>query len=135
MKVFLSHALADEASAAELAKHLTKDGLEVWRASEQVLPGSNFAEEIGKALRSADAMVVLVSPDAAKSEWLQHEISFAISEPSFRNRVVPVILKASSQMPWILNRFQQIKAGADLAKAAREISKVLHSASAQLQTA
>src|SRR6266480_657437 len=135
MKVFLSHSVSDEDTAVELSKGLAKEGFDVWNPRIEVGAGGNFAEEIGRALRTSDAMVILVSPAAMKSDWMQEEINYALTEPRFRNRVVPVILRPSSQMPWILNRFPTVKAGDNLAKTAREIARLLRIESTRLQPA
>ena len=60
MQVFISYARADEDFAKALSSQLTKRGLSVWNADDEVLPGDNFWLRIGEALRKSRAMVVLV---------------------------------------------------------------------------
>jgi hypothetical protein len=68
MKVFLSYADADRSYTQGLASELTREGYQVWNAAQEVLPGENFPLKIGEALEQSTAMVVLLSPEAVKSE-------------------------------------------------------------------
>jgi hypothetical protein len=69
-KIFLSYAHRDLKSARELARVLKKHGLGVW-PDEEIAPGENWWEQTGKALSEADAMVVLLSPEAVESSEVQ----------------------------------------------------------------
>lgn len=78
MKIFLSHAPEDKELARDLATRLSEHGFDVWFDEWQLMPGDNFAKRIGEALEESDAMVVLVSPAAMKSNWVRGEINFAL---------------------------------------------------------
>jgi hypothetical protein len=80
MRVFLSYTTADEDFAKQLGSHLSKRGCEVWDPSEQLFPGDNWSLKIGEALKQSKAMVVLLSPDSIKSEWVRREIEYAIGD-------------------------------------------------------
>ena len=71
MKVFISHSDHDEALASKIVSSLEDAGLEVWYDRREVLPGDNWAERIVRALREANAMVVLVTPSAFESIQMQ----------------------------------------------------------------
>ena len=77
VKVFLSYAERDEKLAQSIRVELEKGGLMVWDASAKLAPGDNWALELGKALREADAMVVLLSPAALASDHVKREIEYA----------------------------------------------------------
>ncbi len=106
MKVFISHALADRAYAARLAKVLTADGHTVVYPGEAILPGDNLLEVVARALNEANAMVVLLSPEAMESQWVQNEIEQAIGSFRFRDRLIPVMLRKTPKYPWILRELQ-----------------------------
>ncbi|HSN87833.1 MAG TPA: toll/interleukin-1 receptor domain-containing protein, partial [Thermoanaerobaculia bacterium] len=59
IKVFLSYAHSDGNWARELSGHLEAAGFRVLDPVGQLLPGDNWSLEIGKALDSSQAMVVL----------------------------------------------------------------------------
>ena len=70
--VFVSYARPDEPLAHEVAEALRGVGYCVWRDDE--LPAHRgYAEVIEERLQSADAVVVLWSADAAKSQWVRAE--------------------------------------------------------------
>ena len=107
-QVFISAAKSDNAWARDLSERLEKAGIDTWVPVAEILPGANWSREIGRALDRADAMVVLVSPDAMKSDWVRREIQFALGEERFENRLIPVQVRRtpSDDIPWILRELQ-----------------------------
>lgn len=74
--VFVSYARADEAKARVLAERLRSMGYAVWRDDQ--LPGHRaYAEVIEEQLKAADAVVVLWSQAASKSQWVRAEADAA----------------------------------------------------------
>ena len=79
--VFVSYARPDEPSATLVAEALRAEGYPVWRDDE--LPAHRgYAEVIEERLRSAKAVVVLWSAEAAKSQWVRAEADAARSAGS-----------------------------------------------------
>lgn len=75
-EIFVSYARPDEARAAEVADALRTAGYEVWRDDE--LPAHRaYADVIEERLKSAQAVVVLWSAEAAKSQWVRAEADSA----------------------------------------------------------
>lgn len=113
MKVFISYASKDEALASKLAASLEEAGLDAWYDKREILPGDNWAEKISQGLKESEAMVVLLTPSALESDTVQRNISYALGEESFSNRLIPVIIGDShdlpqDRMPWIFKRLQTI---------------------------
>ena len=102
MRVFISHSYEDKRWADQIAAKLKQAGLYVWDPEAELFPGDNWHLEIGKALAAAEAMIVLMSPAAAESKMLREEISYAIGSKKFKDRLIPVIVRPTSKMPWIL---------------------------------
>jgi hypothetical protein len=125
MKVFISYSGADEKLADELRIALARHDIEVWNPASQIAPGENWGLKYGKALQNSDAVVVLVSPESVKSDWVRHEIEYALSSPQFRDRLVPVIVKPTEEMPWILSKQQVIRATKNSDETARRIADAL----------
>ena len=68
-EIFISYARPDEPQAERVAEVLRAAGYRVWRDDE--LPAHRaYVEVIEERLKSADAVVVLWSAEAAKSEWV-----------------------------------------------------------------
>ena len=76
--VFVSYARSDEPQAKRVAEALRALGYDVWRDDE--LPAHRaYSEVIEERLKSARAVVVLWSADAAKSQWVRAEADAARS--------------------------------------------------------
>jgi hypothetical protein len=125
-QVFISYARADEDFAKALASQLTKRGLSVWNADDEVLPGDNIWLRIGEALRKSRAMVVLVSPDSMRSENVRHEIEYALGDPNYAGRVFPVQVRPTDDVPWILRKFKSFDARQSAAKVSESIANALN---------
>lgn len=123
MKVFLSYAESEREIARELASYLEGQGHRVWYRDGALFPGDNWALEIGKALEESDAMVALLSPQAMKSDWVRKEIEFALGAYQYRGRLIPVMVKPASDIPWILKRFPIVRLTKGMTEAAREIAE------------
>ena len=113
MKVFISHAYTDDPFVRKVVAGLEEVGLEVWDATREILPGDNWADKVARALKESEAMVVLLTPDALRSNWVSWEIQYALGEQSYRNRLISVIVGDSEELPkenvpWILRRLQMI---------------------------
>ena len=117
MKVFINYSSKDEALATKIVETLEEAGLDAWYKRREVFPGDNWAEKIAEGLRESNAMVVLVTPDALESDAVRDSISYALAEPAFSKRLIPVIVDDSDlligKMPWILKRLHIVKLSKD----------------------
>jgi hypothetical protein len=110
MRVFISHSSQDQETADRFRTLLTQKGFEVWDPDRQLLPGSNWLIETGRALENADAVVFLLSPDSSRSA-LRYEVEYVIGRPKYENRVIPVRLsREGGKFPWILSKLSVIDA-------------------------
>lgn len=125
MNVYISYSDADEKLADDLRRALARQDIEVWNPASQIAPGANWGLKYGRALQNADAVVVLLSPQSVKSDWVRLEIEYALSSPQFRDRLIPVIVKPTEDIPWILRKQQLIRATKDLDETARRIASAL----------
>jgi len=125
MTVFLSHTEADATWAAKLYSALVSAGFDVWNPTADLEPGDNWHLEVGKALERSDAMVVLLSPSSVNSPSVVSEIEYALSSSQFRERLIPVLLKPTQDVPWILRRLPLIRATKDADETAERIAAVL----------
>ena len=125
MKVFISHSGSDEKWADLLRQNLHKQGIDVWNPSSEIAPGENWGLKYGKGLEASDAMIVLLSPDSVKSDWVRHEIEYALGSPRFRDRLIAVVVRPTADIPWILEKQHLIRASGDAEKTVREIAVAL----------
>jgi hypothetical protein len=110
MEIYLSHTAKDKKFAAELREELVNAGLRVWNPETQIAPGANWLAVSGRALARADAIVFLLSREAVRSESIQKEIDYALTNARFKGRLIPVVIGSPSNIPWILETLPTIEA-------------------------
>ncbi|MFI5394345.1 MAG: toll/interleukin-1 receptor domain-containing protein [Candidatus Binatia bacterium] len=125
MKVFMSYVQADKQRARELAERLSEAGLDVWDPNQELFPGDNWSLAIGKALQQSRAMVVLVSPDSVDAPSVRREIEYALGSANFEGRLIPVMLRPTKKIPWILRKLPQVKLNNDPEEATERILDIL----------
>jgi len=113
MRVFISYSHADSPLAARVSKALRKTGLQVWDPEVNLLPGDNWAAEVGRALEESDAMVVLLTPNSISSPHVKAEMTYALGSKSYRNRLIPVAVGGRKQLPkgeipWIVQKLHWV---------------------------
>ena len=74
---FLSHSSADRIFVHRLAEELEASGVEVWLDEHQLRLGDWLAPSLRTALHKSDYVIVVVSPDAVRSTWVEREVSVA----------------------------------------------------------
>ncbi|MBD1365386.1 TIR domain-containing protein [Mucilaginibacter sp. ZT4R22] len=97
-KVFIAHAKEDAAVARELYNHFNiSTPFKPWLDKVDLLPGNNWRDEIGQALRHADFIIVLFSKIAvAKTGYVQKEFKLALDycdeRPEDSIYIIPVLV-------------------------------------------
>jgi adenylate cyclase len=104
-RIFLSYARDDVDAAKQLASCISEAGHDVWW-DRHLHGGSRFAAEIDRALKDAQAVVVLWSSHSIESAWVQDEAA----EGRDSGRLVPVSL-GSAKPPLGFRQFQTIDLG------------------------
>jgi len=125
MKTYLSYARPDQDLAKELYDGLQKAGHEVWFDEYELDVGYPWGRRIDKALKTSQAMIVLISPDAMNSKEVRREIEYAPFAKNFAYRVLPVYVKPTEHVPSYLNSLKGVHVGADHAKAIRQVKNAL----------
>ena len=104
-RIFLSYGRDDADAAKQLASCIAGAGHEVWW-DRHLHAGSRYAAEIERALKEADAVVVMWSPGSIASDWVQDEAA----EGRDSGRLVPVSF-GSAKPPLGFRQFQTIDLG------------------------
>jgi adenylate cyclase len=105
-RVFLSYAREDVDCAKSLAEAIAGAGHEVWW-DRHLHGGSRFVAEIDRALKDAEAVVVLWSESSVESAWVQDEAA----EGRDSGRLVPVSI-GQVKPPLGFRQFHTIPLGA-----------------------
>lgn len=112
LRAFLCHASDDKAAVQRLYARLVADGVDAWLDQEKLIPGQNWRDEITKAVRESDIVIVCLSQRSVTKEgFVQKEIKFAldIADEKLEGSIfiVPVRLevcevpKQLSSMHWV----------------------------------
>jgi TIR domain len=88
--VFLSHSHADKSIARRLAKDLRAAGVIVWIDEAELEIGSSLVRGIGEAIDTHDFLIVLLSENSVRSEWVLREVEVALNR-EFADRTVRVL--------------------------------------------
>src|SRR5262245_48531578 len=87
MKVFISFASHDHDLMHLLSTQLVEYGLTPLVAVQRRTPGARRDEKVQAMIEEADALVVLLTPRACRSQWVQQEIGCA---KTLKRYVVPL---------------------------------------------
>jgi hypothetical protein len=93
--VFLSYSRRNRRVATRLEAELEARNVHVYRDVTSLQPGEDWQAALERAARSADCVMVLVSPAAAASDWVQREVNWAKAEleaGGLVERIVPLVL-------------------------------------------
>ena len=97
-------------------------GLKVWYSPAHIKGAQQWHDEIGRALKRCDWFLLLLTPGAVKSRWVKFELTYAINQPRYDERIVPVLLQPCDYeaLSWTLGSIQMVdaRAGLDPATAA-----------------
>lgn len=74
---FISYSSADEAFAQKLYSRLREEKLRVWFAPEDMKAGKKIYEQIDNAIHVFDRLLIILSANSIKSEWVFTEIKKA----------------------------------------------------------
>jgi adenylate cyclase len=119
-RIFLSYAREDVDSAKRLAEAVAHAGHEVWW-DRHLHGGSRFTNEIDRALKDAEVVVVIWTEASVKSAWVQDEAA----EGRDTERLVPVSIDGS-RAPLGFRQFHTVELGAwDRGGDSRQLGELL----------
>ncbi|MEA2235674.1 MAG: hypothetical protein QOC81_398 [Thermoanaerobaculia bacterium] len=125
-EVFLSHSVKDKRFLRKLTGVLRGHGISVWFSEHGILGATQWHDEIGAALARCDWMIVILSPAAIASRWVKREVTYAVEEPRFDGRIIPLRVRACSakELSWVLPQIQTIDFIGRFDDACRELFNV-----------
>ncbi|HVR99632.1 MAG TPA: toll/interleukin-1 receptor domain-containing protein [Thermoanaerobaculia bacterium] len=94
--IFLSHSKADGDFAELLKLRLEQIGFTAWIDTDRLDPGLDWRQEIDDSIRSALALIAIMSPEARDSEYVTYEWAFAWGSGK---KIIPVMLRQTSLHP------------------------------------
>jgi hypothetical protein len=91
---FISYSHKNEEFAKQLHARMQKERLRVWYAPEHMKAGQKMEEQIDRAIRAFDKLLLVLSKESMKSEWVVTEIRKAreAERKSKRRKLFPIRL-------------------------------------------
>ncbi|HEU4889415.1 MAG TPA: toll/interleukin-1 receptor domain-containing protein [Thermoanaerobaculia bacterium] len=77
-------------------------------------PGAKqWLDEIGAALDRCDWFVVLLTPSSVRSKWVKRELTYALNQDRYEDRIVPLLVERCdyTKLAWPLATVQIIPFG------------------------
>jgi hypothetical protein len=109
-KVFISHTSADRTRAQRLGRLLRDYSIEYWFSREHLAHGEDWYHGIGGALESCNWLIVVGTPAAVRNTWVKREVTYALVDRRYRNRVIPLLFENCNlrRLAWSLQSIQYI---------------------------
>jgi serine/threonine protein kinase len=86
--LFISYSRRDKGYAQQLQQQMKSDGFQVW-IDDAIEHGDQWFNEIHEAVKTCAAFLVIMTPDAEQSEWVQKEILLA---KRYKKPIFPLLL-------------------------------------------
>jgi hypothetical protein len=98
MRIYVSYSHRDKPIVDHIVARLKEDGHDIWIDSLKLRPGDNIQRRIEEGLAQADALIVVISENSFRSQWIQHEFtSMALQQISKQERrIIPVRIDNSA---------------------------------------
>lgn len=114
MKIFISHSSQDQECVDLIKMALEQAGHDIWYDSCQLKAGDNVLKKISEEIKSAEAIIVVLSKESLKSKWAQKEIvMMTFGEVSTGGRRIIPVLIDNSTLPSYLSGYMYIDLSVD----------------------
>ena len=93
--IFLSHSWVDKPFVRAFAERLVQVGANVWLDEAEIAVGDSLVKKISEGIEQVDYVAAVISNESVKSEWVQKELSLAMTKEIEGRRVVvlPVVIE------------------------------------------
>jgi hypothetical protein len=85
---FISYSTKDQAFADRLYADLQAKGVRCWFAPEDLKIGDKFRSRIDESIRFHDKLLLVLSRDSIRSQWVEKEVETAFERERRENRIV-----------------------------------------------
>jgi hypothetical protein len=106
--IFISYSKHNLDFARYLRACLEAEGLPVWMDETQLNPSARWWKEIEDSITAAAAVIIIMSPQAAASDWVEREILLAEKR---KRPLFPVLLTGDSWSRLANLQFEDMRAG------------------------
>jgi len=85
---FISYSTRDKEFADKVHADLRKEGVRCWYYTEHMKIGDKILDSIDKSIRIRDKLLLILSEESIKSEWVEDEVNTAFEEERKRKTTV-----------------------------------------------
>ena len=131
--LFISHSTKDVDFVLEHLKRPSASlGIDAWCSATDMRLAADWEHQIRQELTRSDWFIVVLSPDAAKSEWVQAETHWALEYK--RGRVIPVMARGCdpSDVHIRLGTLQYIDFRTDPDRAWQKLQQIIEGSEARV---
>jgi formylglycine-generating enzyme required for sulfatase activity len=94
--------------ARRLAEYLRDQGFEVWLDDDRIPKGANWKDILYQAVQDCAACIVIMTPDAKKSRWIDREITWA---DNLEKQFFPLLLDGDIWPMFLPNQIENVHDG------------------------
>ena len=108
--LFISYSHADSAFVDKLETHLNIKGIRFWRDIHDAIAGP-LEKQIDRAMRLNPTLILILSENSLKSDWVEHEVrkAWELGKEMGRDVLCPVALDNSwKSSPWPQRVMEQV---------------------------
>jgi len=105
--IFISYSKRNKSYARRLADHLIASGFDVW-LDDRIDYGSLWMDVIQKAIEDCAACIVIMTPEARDSSWVNTECEYAAQQ---RKKVFPLLLAGDVFFRYVSVQYADIRDG------------------------
>ena len=108
--LFISYSHADSAFVEKIEEHLNAKGIRFWRDVHHATSG-RLEKQIDRAIRHNPTVLVVLSENSIKSDWVEHEVRTArkLEQELERDVLCPLALDDSwKESPWPKRVMEQV---------------------------
>jgi formylglycine-generating enzyme required for sulfatase activity len=106
-QLFVSHSYEDADLANYFATDLQRRGWPIWIARKSIRPGEKWLEAVNRGLDESGILLLVLTPDAVKSDWVHSETSLAMEQYAMgQMQLILVEMKPTADVPtsWVDHR-------------------------------
>jgi hypothetical protein len=127
--VFISHASPNDEVAERVVRWLQKAGRRGWLDQHDILPARNWRNEVHRGVRSASALIVLISAASRRSQYVREEWKHAMSHGV---AVIPAVIGRDTPIPSSLRHLQRVDLRHDDSPGWKQLLTILRPANLRL---
>lgn len=120
-RVFIAYSRKQRMLARELSETLTRNGKAVFYDAK-IRAGASWRQTIQRALDDATHLVVIWTPDAAESDEVEREVSYALAQGKI---IVPILSAEISNLPYHLHGLQYMTMDSSITAIEPELLKAI----------